>query len=385
MQRNFKVDRKASRPGRLVLLFAAAAVMGAGSVAAQQTPNTSVTTVSPLTINGGGVPVPNVGQGARMFTIEELHQKGLDAAVQRADFEDARAEIYECYQNAYSARPNPERTLGYEQGAEAARRVTVTSNQAERATRDAQQLRIDAAQGKATQAQVEQGELARQAAVREMQKAMADVDEARAKAIDIQELVKNRVGIADWSHTIMSNATDRASRKNPLVPKEVEDLVLENIKTTQRHDDKGVTLLLVEGNIRNGGARRAQVPALSVTAADQFGFPLVTQTVAGNGRIDAGKSVPFTFPLKPAPENAARVAVAFAAVKGLHGLEPVSADPVCSGAPPLELNPNSSGAGSQSLPSARTMQLNAPSVRMPQTGPTAPGGASRGGLGGGGG
>ena len=65
------------------------AVILGGSVMAQQSPGT--TTVAP--VNVGAVPIPQIGQPARMYTPLELKMLATDASVYRDRFEDDRAEI----------------------------------------------------------------------------------------------------------------------------------------------------------------------------------------------------------------------------------------------------------------------------------------------------
>ena len=125
-----------------------------------------------------------------------------------------------------------------------------------------------------------------------------------------------------------------------------------------------LSCLKITGDIRNSSGRKIDVPGLSITVSDQFGFPLLSQVSAARGKIDPGKSTPFDVPLRPSPANAARVAVTFAGVAQNAHLEPVSADPVCSAGAPPELNPNIVGSNGAALPSARTMQLNAPSMKL---------------------
>ena len=361
-------DSRQPRLAARVLLVGSAVLavgLAAGAVSAQQPAASGGGTNLPgLTVNGA-VPVPHVGAGARMYTLDEIHALNAEAGSVRGDFEDAKADLYDRYQNAYSARPNPERTIGYDEGADAARRLSLAADAAARATQNALQARIDAVSGHASQAQVEQAELDRQKTVNDMVKAKAEMDEGRAKAIDIQQLVRDRVSPADWGHFISSNASERASRKNPLIPKDYEDLVLEHITTAVMHDTKGgPDFLKITGDIRNSSGRKIDVPGLSITVSDQFGFPLLSQVSAARGKIDPGKSTPFDVPLRPSPANAARVAVTFAGVAQNAHLEPVSADPVCSAGAPPELNPNIVGSNGAALPSARTMQLNAPSMKL---------------------
>ncbi len=152
----------------LVLLF------GDGRVSAQP-PAAGVTTVSPVTARGAA-PIPLVGAGAPQFTPDEIHAKGQNARTIRSDFEDDRAELDECYLKAFDTRPNPERMIGYEDGADAARRLSDWARVAEEKTEAAQQARIDQAQGKTTATEVARAELERQSAVMEVVKAEMDLD-----------------------------------------------------------------------------------------------------------------------------------------------------------------------------------------------------------------
>ncbi len=373
MGRIFFRDR-AGRPIRaiaaLALMSAAAGGLGATSVSAQQPSGDAATTVDPLVIHGSGVPVPTVGKGAPIFTPEEIHQQGFKARDLRSTFEDGRATIYDCYEALYGTPPNVERMIGYEDGADAARRVSTWSRNAEDTTIAAQNVRIAAASGAASQADVEKAELARQDAVTEMLKAQMDLDEALQKAIDIQELVKEGADITTWNGVIFSNAAERADRKNALVPKEFEDLKLHDVRAVERHDDKGDAYLFVTGSIENTRNKRIAIPPLSFTAVDQFGYPLMAETGEGRGRIDPGKSQAFTYSLKPSPIHTVRVVVTFAGMKRPNHLDPADADPVCTYKPnsPLAmqdvptnlqpLDPRRSGSGDRATPGARSMQLN---------------------------
>ena len=283
-----------------VLLTCAVLGGAAGSVSAQQATATATpssepaTTVDAITVHGSGVPIPNVGKGAPVYTPEEIHQQGFAARDLRSTFEDGRATIYDCFEAVFGTPPTPERMMGYEEGADAARRVSTWSRNAEEATIAAQSVRIAAASEGASQADVEKAELARQAAVTEMLKAQMDLDEALQKAIDIQELVREGADTATWSGVIFTNAAERADRKNALVPKEFEDLKLRDVRAVERHDTDGSAYLYVTGAIENTRAKRITVPPLSFTAVDQFGYPLHAETGEGRGRIAPGKSQPCT-------------------------------------------------------------------------------------------
>ncbi len=322
-----------------------------------------ITTVAPLIIHGG-VAVPRVGEGAALLSPTEIHDKGTRARDLRSTFEDGRATLYNCYTAVFGTPPNPERTIGYEEGTDAGRKLSNWSRLAEEATVNAQRVRAAAAGGEATPADVEAAERERQRTVIEVTKAELDLDEALQKAIDIQELVKDRTDIAGWNGMIYANAAERADRKNALVPKQFEDLQLKDVKAVERTDDKGQAYLFVTGAIRNTRKTRIAVPPLSFTAVDQFGYPLLNEAGEARGRIDAGKDQPFTYTLRPSPRNAARVVVTFAGLKRPSHLDPVETDPVCQYSPqspyaqnevPSDiqaLDPRASGSSFRALPSA---------------------------------
>src|SRR4051812_44650864 len=107
---------------RSALLITAALTLGvsAHAVSAQD-----ATTVSPLT--SSPTAVPQVGTPVAMLTVDEIHKMGNDALSERNDFEDARAELYSCYQRAYSTKPNAVRMIGYDEGVEASRKLSATT------------------------------------------------------------------------------------------------------------------------------------------------------------------------------------------------------------------------------------------------------------------
>ncbi|MEI7931989.1 MAG: hypothetical protein WCI21_02895, partial [Alphaproteobacteria bacterium] len=158
--------------------FMAAAVtlaLFAGAVAAQQNPQSEVTVVAPLIVQAG-VPVPKVGQGAPLYTAPQIREKGYEARDIRNRADDAF--FLECVPPM--KRPPTYWLRAYHDADDAARRVSVAGRVAERATVKAQRTRIAAASDRATQAQVEADELARQNAVIELVKAELDLTEARA-------------------------------------------------------------------------------------------------------------------------------------------------------------------------------------------------------------
>ncbi len=338
---------------RTPIWLATAALLSAGAVSAQQTDAGATTTVDPLIIHGSGVPMPTVGEGAPNYTPAEIHQKGADARSERATFQDAiDMDSFACPAPALKPPPAQWKEV-FQDAADASRRVSDWSRVAEDATVKAQQVRVDAASGTATTAQVEQAELDRQKAVIELVKAEMDLDENRDKLIDIQDLVTEQMDVAGWDGVLMTNAAERASRKYKLVPKAFEDLRLENIKVYERHDDKGAPFLFVTGAIHNTHDKRIPVPPLSLTAVDQFGYPLLVQEGEARGRIDPGKSQAFTYTLKPSPDRTVRVIVTFAGLKRPGHLEPAE----CL---PGNFPDTSGGDHFFRSSSSHAMQLNAP-------------------------
>ena len=366
--RGYRLDRPAIRTLRMLVLVSCAAslTLPAGGVSAQPS---DVTTVSPLT--SSGVPVPNVGQPVKMYTVAEIHQMGSEALAERNEMENQQGELFNCYQRAYASRPNTTRMVGFEDSVTAARKVSIASSEAERATAAAAQARVDVAAGRTNQAQVEQAELDRQKAVIALLNAQAELTEARYKAIDIQNLAKDRRPLAEWESVIRTNASERTSRKNPLVPKALESLALANIRIFQRQDPKAGAVLTVQGVIQNNGTARVDIPALTMTAVDQFRYPLKSETVAMPGKIDTGKTLAFNYDFRPAPTGAASVSVGFAAIRANTNLDPVSADPVCQGAAPPELNPRTmGGGGGYAAANSRTQQLDEPLTTQDANGNT---------------
>lgn len=322
----------------------------------------TVTDVDSVTVRGE-VPVPRVGEGAPLYTANEILAKARDARLDQVAYFNRQKQILtECYIEAYEVPPNPERLIGYDMAIEAATRLAGAATSAEDRTREAQELRRKAAQGEATMAEVEAGELRRQEAVLRMMRAEIDLKEARAVSIDIQELVRDRVPIADWRGIIAAGAAER-SRINDatdvfdLVPRQYRDLKLENVAVAEKMDAKGEVYVYVSGAIRNTRPRRIEVPPLSVTAVDEFGYALVTESASARGRIEPGQSFAFGYELKPTPIQASSVVVTFADPRWPVWLYPASADPVCTGEAGDTMDPTrNSSSGRSVIPSVRSFR-----------------------------
>ena len=334
----------------------AMAVGVAGSGSAQDATN-----VSPVTVQGTGV--PRIGEQVRMWTPLEIRLLATDAGAFRDRFEDDRAEIYSCYQKAYGLAPNAERVDPYIEGSEAARRLSVAAGDAVKATEAMEALQSGVQAGRATQAQLDVAELARQAAVKRMERANSEVEEAKRKIIDVQYLAQTQTPIQSWSGVMSANAAERASRRNPLVPRAVEDMALTEVRTVLRGEG-AAAFLVVSGKITNNGRSRSDIPALTFTAQDGSGRALKSDSVSAPGKIEPGASTTFSYSFKPGLAGAARVSVTFEAMNRQPSMQPVSSDPVCANgsAAPAALNPRMNANGRMAQASGRTNQLEDPAT-----------------------
>jgi hypothetical protein len=341
-------------------LFAVASCAALAAIAApavaQNAADEEITIVDALMVEGK-VPVPAVGDGAPLMTPEEIVAKGRLARLDANKYEREIAELERCYIDAYGMRPIEERTMGFELAAESARKLAGLSIRAEEATERMEQLRADVAAGAASVDDLVAAELARQALVREMTAAESEMIEGRAQAIDAQELSRDKRDLSEW-FTLMSMAMEeRANRLHALVPKEFEDLALENIQARELHNAKGEPYLQVTGQIRNTRDRRIAIPPINVIAIDEFGYELLTKTANGRGRIAPGEATPFSYALDPSPVRSATVMVSFAGIARPAELLPASVDPVCVEGPVPQLNPISSGRVNRGLPNFRNFMI----------------------------
>ena len=296
---------------------AALAILIAGAALAQQNPESQVTVVAPLIVTAG-VPVPKVGQGAPLYTAPQIREKGYEARDVRTRADDAF--FLDCAPPF--KRPPTYWLRTYREAGDAARRVSVASRVAERATSKAQRTRIAATDHRATQAQVEADELARQAAVIELVKAELDFTEARAQLLDIQDLVNRQVDVADWPGELSAHSAARGDARATLAPKEYQDLALESVQVAEKQDGKAAPWFQVSGTILNTRPRAIATPPISITAVDMNGFPLGNDEAIGKGRIGPGETKRFTADFKPSPPHTAQLIVTFASARRPLHLEP---------------------------------------------------------------
>jgi len=158
---------------------------------------------------------------------------------------------------------------------------------------------------------VEEAELVRQAAVNQMQKARQKLLEMRARIGDLQ---KGMMGFRGWDPAHQEMKRRKAGwGLGVAVPDVPAGLSIVNTKVTQYTDAKG-EFVRIQGEIRNSGRSSAKIPGLAATLVDEKGFPLNTTSVSpsNKGSIPAGKTRPFQFDMRPAPELTKTAVVTFA-------------------------------------------------------------------------
>lgn len=235
--------------GRLAGLLAVAALLAAppaGSFA-QPEPQEDVTTLSDVIARAPDeVPVPEVGEPTPLYTV--------------ADMEGIVNDIHRLHQR----RCIDPTTIA-------------RAREALAATQAAQTLRREAARGLRTPAEVEAGELARQAAMRAY-------------------LGERRPGV-------------------PSPPRQFRDLRLEGLAARERQDTAG-RFILVSGAVRNPRRQAIPTPPLQVTTLDRAGLRL--QTVIADPslrlfghRIRGGEAQTFAYEFRDPPGATQSVSVTF--------------------------------------------------------------------------
>lgn len=324
--------------------------------AVQPPADKGVTVVDQIEAVSPMVPVPKVGDGAPMFSAEELATLGRQTRREN-NFAQEASVLQQCYVEAYGLPPPEARIMGYLEAHQASMQLSAFTQAAQYASQEALEVRRRAAQGKAAQAEVDQSELERQKAVLRVIATQNALNEGKAKALDAQQLSRERIPPGSWRAIIEAKAAERNAEDgeawNP-APKEYRDLRIENVKVVSREDAKNGAYLHVTGAIRNTRAKRISIPPLSISAIDDIGFALMNETATARGRIEPGQAVPFAYQLKPTPPRAKTVAVTFGDPDRPAWLMPAATDIVCT-APPPELDPNNNGGGRRgvALPTGR--------------------------------
>jgi hypothetical protein len=317
--------RRAFTAGRTtVAVCLGALALASGSLAQDQTP-----TVAELVVTAPAeVPLPQVGEGAPLFSPAEIAEVAREA---RLSASTALSNARKCSSSFMTSNVSEAASIRqllaalYRAEQQANRTVVFAADRAQAASLAARADRQAAARGERTEDQLAESELARQLAVNRYASARADAAEARAQAALAQRLIRDAATsypdpftaepsiLSQVRGQLLSPYRKPAGPGGPPVevPAEYADLVLEDVVARQREDKSG-TFILVSGKIRNPKTKAIPMPALSVIAIDVSGFPVKTETAEGRGRIRAGEAVPFQYELRPKPSQAQTVAVTFA-------------------------------------------------------------------------
>lgn len=337
------------------LLLAGVATLAVAGAAAQQSsrparsidPDTTSTTLrlpdfdkgETVTITGM-VPIPNVGEGAPLFTSLDLKKMADDTQTAIAD---TRRDMRRCGGSGVGPvifRPSEKPSLPnlLAQEFEFENSVAAATSRAQQVTERAEGARRGAALGTVSMPEVEAAELDRQAAVMALQKARAQLIEAQAMIGDFQSMMLGETGKfgIEWGDLDV-RALKRKKEGVGLgvaMPEELKTLDIRNVQASQHKDKKGKDIVVVRGEIANNGKMPSPVPSLSVYLVDERGWVMYASTVESSGalwrNIGAGKSKGFIVEVRPAPDLLKTAVVTFAAK---HAAEPrMRADLFCSNA-----------------------------------------------------
>jgi hypothetical protein len=331
------------------LAMTSCALLAPGPAAGRAQDPAQEPTVAPLVITPM-VPVPQVGEGAPLYSLPELRAMQSEAQRQVAESRDA---IRRCTPNARLAIPPlrgdmtvaeldniaaaaaknggrillprpltgpggvPDIREAYASEGAAARLAQGMVIDAEKATLAAEQTRRAAATGGATAKAVEDAELVRQKAVNRLMTARAVFLEFQAQTKAVQRVLR-AMGTDPTSPPLPTdvflNPDQRYQNGMPqiTVPKEYADLSLQKVVVRERQGKDG-PFLLVTGEIHNTRARAIGTPPLSVTVLDRFGSPLKTDIAqpVRAPRIKPGEFSPFAYEVRPPPRDASTVVVTF--------------------------------------------------------------------------
>ena len=303
------------------VVILAAAGIGATALAQQQPQSTQQAPVNreDRVVITGMVPVPDVGEGAPLFTtldIKDIEEKARDVAI------DSASDYMTCSPGRrviapMTCKPNGAITITdllaceVEYGNKAANLAFMAA----KVTAAAEDSRRAAARGEVSVRVVEETELARQEAVNKMNEARQKLLEVQARMADFQNMAMMRGHFPDTAQldAMEMNRKEAGWGLGIAQPDVPEGLSITNIRAVQSKDKKG-DFVVVQGEIRNGNAKSAKIPNLSTTLVDDKGWPLATTSVSPSkkGSIPAGKSYPFAFEVRPAPQMMRNAVVSFA-------------------------------------------------------------------------
>lgn len=275
----------------------------------------------------GMVPVPDVGEGAPLFTAEDM--KVLEKETRKTATE-SRADLRRCgvpgdLQNCdLSGSLNS--MLACE--VEYADRAANLAGKAAEATEAAETARTAAARGEADMAAVEATELVRQEAVRRLQEMRAKLLDAQATVGEYQDAALGQgrrlspAGAAVRRRQLATRRQELAVQQHDehpslslMAPQQFENLAVMNVTAREVTDRKGMRVVMLSGELVNRGSKAETIPSLQGALYDERGWTLVSVTVSAPGtrkQIAAGKTQAFQMEIRPAPQTAHRAVVTFA-------------------------------------------------------------------------
>jgi hypothetical protein len=251
------------------------------------------------------VAVPDVGDGAPYYSVEDLKAQGEAAEKERLSASvDARTCQTGALPTFFANAPTFEILFRDEQAA--AIILDNAAGKAAKATAAALNARADAAAGLADMKVVETAELDRQAAVVQLAKAQDKWVRAYNRTADAQELsLSGRARDMTWMELDMREAQRRRFTAEDM-KEEFAGLTLTESRAEELRDKKkGERFLRVSGKITNNRTTSVAVPGIFISAVDERGFALVTRK-ANTGRgeqLKAGVAKPFVYDLKPLPSG----------------------------------------------------------------------------------
>jgi hypothetical protein len=333
-------------------IAAAAGVLAMGMLSATpQTPTPPAIPAQPPAdriVITGMIPVPAVGAGAPYHSVTELGRMGTDAKqeysratreIRLASESDACRDPKDTNVMSRPKAPTPETAGQHKPGApptlqalyvdvkQTSMRVAQLAEKAAEATRKADDSRRAAAAGSLDMPSVEKIELARQAAVKKLERERLKLMEAQAAIADYQDLLVRGQRYIDWID-IDGRAAQRQKAGWGLgLPRTVtvRNLAVGALKASEMQDDKGF-FLRVFGQVNNTGDIPVKLPNLLVSILDERGLVLSTTLAETGGRshVPPHGVLPFQYDIRPSLEHVGRLVVNFSSGAEPPPLLPVS-------------------------------------------------------------
>lgn len=282
------------------------------AAASAQSPPESAAAIDRVEVVGIA-PVPDVGEGAPLFTTNDV--KAIEQEAQKVAT-NARADVRQCRPHDRSHQAcdldsDLSGLLACE--AEYADRTANLASKAARATEAAESSRVAAARGELNMSAVEAAELVRQEAVQKMQAMREKLLEAQAIIGAYQDAASGQGG----GLSPMQVAVQRRMGNVGLglaTPASYDNLAIRNVSAREVTDRKGARIILLRAELVNSGPKAENIPPMQATLLDEKGWVLANTTLSATGKkqVAAGEAKAFQMEIKAAPEQVYRAVVTFA-------------------------------------------------------------------------